>query len=93
MSILVGQPVTTWTWTQWDTRPCPVVYNYQGEGKADGQMNGHRMNSLSSVSLEDHDTYVQQVSLLLEGTTQKTSVVQILHRNLYEMEPSQKQLN
>ena len=36
MSILVGKPVTTWAWTQWDTRPCLVVYRYQGEGKADG---------------------------------------------------------
>ena len=57
MSILVGKPVTTWTWTQWDTRPCPVVYRYKGEGKADGQMSGCRWDGLSSVSPEDRDTY------------------------------------
>ena len=57
MSKLAGKLVTTWTWTQWDTRPCPVVYRYKGEGKADGQMSGHRGDVSSLVSLEDRDIY------------------------------------
>ena len=37
---LAGKLVTTWAWTQWDTRPCTVVYRYTGEDKADGQTSG-----------------------------------------------------
>ena len=58
MSILVGKLVTTWMWTQCDTRPCLVVYHYKGEGKADGQMSGHHWDGLSSVSPEDRDTCI-----------------------------------
>ena len=71
MSILVGKPVTTWAWTQWDTRPCLVVYRYQGEGKADGQRSGRRWDSFSSVRPEDRDTYINnQYSLLKNDTAQ-----------------------
>ena len=52
---LAGKPVTTWAWTQWDSRPCPVVYRYKGEGKANGQTSGHHWDSLSSVRPEDRD--------------------------------------
>ena len=52
MTILAGKPVTTWTWTQWETRPCPVVYRYKGEGNSDGQTSCHHWDGLSSVSSE-----------------------------------------
>ena len=56
---LAGKLVTTWAWTQWDTRPCLVVHHYKGEGKADGQMSGRHWDSLPSVRPEDHDIYKQ----------------------------------
>ena len=37
---LAGKLVTTWVWTQWDTRPRTVVYHYTGEDKADRQTSG-----------------------------------------------------
>ena len=37
---LAGKLVTTWVWTQWDTRLHTVVYRYTGEDKADRQMSG-----------------------------------------------------
>ena len=58
MSILAGKLVTTWAWTQWDTRPCLVVYCYKGEGKADGQTSGRYWDGLSSIRPEDRDTYI-----------------------------------
>ena len=38
---LAGKLMTTWVWTQWDTRPHTVVYCYTGEDKADRQTSGH----------------------------------------------------
>ena len=51
--------VTSWMWTQWNTRPFPVVYHYKGEDKADGQMSGHHWDRLSLVSPEDHNICIK----------------------------------
>ena len=55
--------MTTWTWAQWDTRPCLVVYRYKGEGKADGQMSGRHWDGLSSVSPEHMSLYLSSNSI------------------------------